>query len=372
MKKIQVLKPRFRVEECLSEIRECLEIGWSGMGFKTTIFEEKWKEYSALPNAHFLNSATVGLHLAVKILKEKFGWKNGDEIISTPLTFVSTNHAILYENMRPIFADIDSSLNLDPASVLEKITPKTKAIVFVGIGGNGANLEEIINIARERGLKIILDAAHMSGSKIDNRHVGYNVDVAVFSFQAVKNLPTADSGMICFTDKKMDEAARKLSWLGINKDTFARSSEGSYKWDYEVDEVGYKYHGNSIIAAMGIVGLKYLDEDNAYRRKLAALYELNLIGKIPFINHKRESSRHIFQVVVENRNEVIDTLSKEGIFCGVHYKDNTLYAPFKGERLKNVRYYSDRILSLPLHLGLEERDIIDISERITRVARPPI
>jgi dTDP-4-amino-4,6-dideoxygalactose transaminase len=370
MKKIQVLKPHFRVNECLEEIKECLEIGWSGMGFKTVAFEEKWKEYTRLPNAHFLNSATVGLHLAIKILKEDYGWQNGEEIISSPLTFVSANHAILYENMKPIFADIDSSLNLDPISVKEKITPKTRAIVFVGIGGNHTNLEEIISIARDRGIKVILDAAHMSGTYIGDRHIGFDTEVAVFSFQAVKNLPTADSAMICFADSKLDKKARKLSWLGINKDTFTRSAEGSYKWDYDVEEVGYKYHGNSIMASLGIVGLKYLEADNAYRRKLASIYEEKINGKVPFIRHKEKSSRHIFQVVVENRNEVIDKLSQNGIYCGVHYKDNTLYAPFKQEALKNARYYSDRILSLPLHLEINESDVINISRQLLGVAKP--
>jgi len=94
---IQVLKPSYRVEECLEAIRECLECGWTGLGFKTTQFEEAWKTYTGLPHAHFLNSATAGLHLAVKIFKDAYGWEEGDEIITTPLTFVSTNHEYLLQ-----------------------------------------------------------------------------------------------------------------------------------------------------------------------------------------------------------------------------------------------------------------------------------
>ena len=187
MKKIQVLKPYYRIDECLNEIRECLEIGWTGMGFKTTEFENEWKKYTNLRNAHFLNSATVGLHLAIKVMKDTYKWNDGDEIISTALTFVSTNHAIKYENLEPIFADVDGSLNLDPASVQEKISSKTRAIIFVGVAGNTANLLEIIKIAKKNNLKVILDAAHMAGSRIDGKHV--DCDVSVFSFQAVKNLP---------------------------------------------------------------------------------------------------------------------------------------------------------------------------------------
>ena len=149
MKKIQVLKPHYRVDECLAQMKECLDIGWTGMGFKTVEFEDKWKEYTNLPNAHFINSATSGLHMAVKLLKEECNWHDEDEIISTSFTFVSTNHAIKYENLTPVFADIDESLNLNPQEVKNKITSRTKAIMFVGLGGNSANLLEIIKIARE-------------------------------------------------------------------------------------------------------------------------------------------------------------------------------------------------------------------------------
>ena len=369
MKSLQVLKPHYRIQECLDEIKECLEIGWTGMGYKTVQFEEKWKEYSGLDNAHFLNSATSGLHLAVKIMKDKHGWAEGDEIITTAFTFVSTNHAILYEKLRPVFADIDESLNIDIDSVLSKITDRTKAIIFVGIGGNTKNLLEIISIAREKGLKIILDAAHMAGSKIDGKHVGFGVDVSVFSFQAVKNLPTADSGMICFGKNEFDDAARRLSWLGISKDTFLRSGQGNYKWDYDVVETGYKYHGNSVMAAMGIVGLKYLDDDNEYRNSLAKLYADGIGRNLNFINHEEGSSRHLFQVVVDNRNEVINYLSDRGIFTGVHYKSNMEYRMYDKSILKNVNFYSNRILSLPLHLGIVESDVEFIVSELLKVAK---
>jgi dTDP-4-amino-4,6-dideoxygalactose transaminase len=110
MKRINVFVPKFRKKEILEGIEECLDKGWTGMGFKTVEIEEQWKKYTNLPNAHFLNSNTVGLHLAVKILKHANKWKDKDEIITTPLTFVSTNHAIKYENLTPVFADIDDQV----------------------------------------------------------------------------------------------------------------------------------------------------------------------------------------------------------------------------------------------------------------------
>ena len=371
-KKIQVLKPFYRVEECLEEIKECLDIGWTGMGFKTLDLETKWKEYTGLSHAHFLNSATSGLHLAFKLLKDKYNWKNGDEIITTPFTFVSTNHAILYENLKPVFADIDDTLNLNPISVVEKITPKTKAIIFVGIGGSADNLLEIIQIAKKNNLKIILDAAHMAGTTIDGKHIGFDVDVTVFSFQTVKNLPTADSGMICFAEEDLDKKCRIDSWLGINKDTFSRSNEGSYKWYYDVSEVGYKYHGNSIMAALGLVGLKYLEQDNEKRRKIVNQYIALLNNKVTYIEHNNcSSSRHLFQIIVNNREEVIEHLQSCNIYPGVHYVDNTFYKPYEQESIScpKSRYYSNHVLSLPLHLSLEDNDIKYIVEKILEIAK---
>ena len=179
--------------------------GWlDGHGVQTNEFEKAWNEYTGLPHAHFLNSATSGLHLALQLLKDKYGWEDGDEVITTPLTFVSTNHAILYANLRPVFADVDEYLCLDPQSVAERITERTRAIMFVGLGGNTGRLPEMAELADERGLKLVLDAAHMSGTRFRGRHVGSEADVAVFSYQAVKNLPTADAGMICFADADLD------------------------------------------------------------------------------------------------------------------------------------------------------------------------
>ena len=358
--KIQVLKPLFRVEECLAEIRDCLESSWTGMGYKTTVFEQKWCEYTNLPHAHFLNSATAGLDLGVRILKEKYNWNDGDEIITSAFTFVSTNHAILYHNLKPVFADIDDSLNLSPEDVEKKITSKTKAILFVGLAGNTKNLCAVRSICEKNGLKFILDASHMAGSKVDNIHVGSNCDISIFSFQAVKNLPTADSGMICFQEVELDKKVRELSWLGITKDTFSRSSQGTYKWDYDVNSLGMKYHGNSIIASLGIVALKYLEEDNIYRRKLASLYESHLDKRFQVIKHEPGSARHLFQIVVDKREDYISMLASMSVYTGVHYKKNTAYKVYESANLPKTDFYSDRVLSLPVHMNITEVQVKEV------------
>jgi dTDP-4-amino-4,6-dideoxygalactose transaminase len=379
---IQVFKPKYRVDEVLEEIKECLEIGWTGLGFKTEKLEEAWKKYTDFENAHFVASNTVGLQIALKVLKDTNKWKNGDEIITTPLTFVSSNHAILYNNLQPVFADVDDQLCLDPKSVEARITKKTKAVMYVGLGGNIGQYNEIKQICDKHNLKLILDAAHMAGTKVDRvyhgvvtskSHIGWDADVSVFSFQSVKNLPTADGGMICFKNKDYDALARKLSWLGIDKDTFNRTnSKGSYKWDYDVIDVGFKAHGNSIMASMGLVALKYLDEDNARRREICEMYDqgfkdsFNIIS-IPH-NPNCISSRHIYQIRVPNRDQVMEFLNANDIFPGVHYKDNTQYEMYsygKGT-CPNSHKLSEEVISLPLHMYLTTEDIqkvIDIVKK---------
>jgi dTDP-4-amino-4,6-dideoxygalactose transaminase len=375
VKPIHLFVPTFRVDECLAEVRECLERGWTGLGYKTVEFERRWTEHTGLPHAHFLNSATSGLHLAVRLLKERFHWKEGDEIISTPLTFVSSNHAILYEQLRPVFADVDEYLCLDPASIESRITPRTRAVIFVGLGGNTGRLGEVVQLCRDRGLTLILDAAHMAGTRVRGQHVGGEGEVSVFSFHAVKNLPMADGGMICFRTAEDDAAVRRWTWLGIDKDTYSRThGSGTYKWLYQVEHVGFKYHGNSVMAGLGLVALKYVEQDNAYRRQIASWYDEGLAGvsgveRVPTAPDC-ESARHLYQVLVDRRDDVMVALNAAGIYPGVHYRDNALYPMYADQPpCPNARRASERVISLPMHLQLDRADVDRVCEALGRSVR---
>jgi dTDP-4-amino-4,6-dideoxygalactose transaminase len=371
MKNINLFVPFFRKKEILSQIEECLDKGWTGLGFKTQQIEEDWKKYTGLPHAHFLNSNTSGLHLAVKILKDANKWKDGDEIITTPLTFVSSNHSILYERLKPVFADVDKSLCLDPESVEARITKKTKAVLFVGIGGNSGQLSKIVDLCKRHKLKLILDAAHMAGTTTSTgKHAGHEADVSIFSFQAVKNLPTGDSGMICFANEDYDQLARKLAWLGIDKDTYQRTNDkGTYKWEYDVIDAGFKYHGNSIMASMAIVGLKYLDLDNSFREEVCNRYEEGFdragIDFIKVSDETQVSSRHLFQIKVKNRNNIMEYLNSQGIYPGVHYRDNSCYSIYSDQygRCPYAHSVSEEIISLPLHMRLSTEEIDHVIEQ---------
>ena len=390
---LQVLQPQYNNLLTLWEIYKCLRKNWTGMGYKTIEFEKAWIEYSKVKNAHFVNSCTSALHLALSTFKMTDNWQEGDEIITTPLTFVSTNHAILYENLEPRFADVDDTLCLDPDAVKKRITKRTKAIMYVGIGGNSGNYFDIKQLCYDHGLKFIVDGAHMSGTWLKEMngdgsgyatiHAGSDADASCFSFQAVKNLPTADSGMLCFKEAHYDKLARKLSWMGIDKDTYSRSKGGNYLWKYDVPHIGFKYNGNSIMAAMGLVALKKLEKDNSYRRSLAAVYQKQLknvpgiqLVEIPWECEK--NSRHLFQIrlikgnkfpFTQLRDKLINKLYSKDIYPGVHYITNTDYSMYEyGKRYtKNATKISNELISLPLHLNMTRREVHKVTEVVKEV-----
>lgn len=371
---VHLFRPSYRIDETLDEIRACLECGWTGLGFKTVEFENAWTRYTGLPHAHFVNSATAGLHLAIAVLKHTDGWRDGDEVITTPLTFVSTNHVLLWERLTPVFADVDAHLCLDPASIESRITSRTRAVMFVGLGGNTGQLPAVADLCRRRGLRLILDAAHMAGTRLNGRHVGGEADVTVFSFHAVKNLPTADGGMVCFADATLDADVRRWSWLGIDRDTYERThSDGAYRWKYDVVHTGFKYHGNSLMAAVGLVALRHLDADNEYRRRLAAVYEDTLdaaIGRVP-IGEGCTPSQHLYPVLVDNRDAVMLALNTRKIYPGVHYRDNTDYRMYNSAagQCPAAAAASARCISLPLHLLLTEDDARRVSDAVNAAVR---
>jgi dTDP-4-amino-4,6-dideoxygalactose transaminase len=357
---IQLFAPHFDVERCLEEVRACLEKGWTGIGFKTVEFEKRFCAYIDEPFGHFVNSNTNGMHLLLEMLKQTRGWQEGDEIVSTAMTFVSTNHSILHADLMPVFADVDASLCVTAESVRAVLTERTKAVVFISIGGNSGELEAIAELCREKNLVLILDAAHACGARLHGKHLSAYADYTVYSFQAVKNLPTGDSGLVTVRSAAEDELLRRLAWCGINKDTYSRSKDG-YKWLYSVDEVGFKYHGNAIMAGIALVSLDGIDAGNARRREIAERYRVALDGYLGlrYIAHanEAETSRHLVQFFCPERDKLIAHLDTCNIGTGVHYRSNSRYPMYADQRTPNADRFDQQIVSLPLHLRLTDEDI---------------
>jgi perosamine synthetase len=206
------------------------------------------------------NSATAALHLGLKVL-----YMEGGEVITTPMTFMSTNHAILYNNAIPVFCEIEpDTLNIDVRDVARKISPRAKAIVVVHYGGHPCEMDEIHPLAREHNVPMLEDAAHACGSEYRGRKVGALSDITCFSFHALKNLAMGEGGAITTNNEEYDKRLRRLRWLGISKDTWSRADTGmGYSWQYNVEEVGYKYHRSDVSPAIGLAQLGKLHRTNA-------------------------------------------------------------------------------------------------------------
>ena len=371
--KIPMFAPVYDVEACLKNIKDCLEKGWTGQGYKTIEFEEEWKRYTGHSNAHFLTTATAGLNLVIETLKEEYGWNDGDEIISTPLTFVASNNCILFSNLKPVFADVDCTLCLDPEDVERKITSKTRAVIFVGLGGTAGNYEKIEDICIRHNLKIILDAAHMAGTKLHGETVGLKADAVVYSFHVTKNLSLAEGGMVCFKERQLDEIIRKKTFNGIDKSHAPMSREKHNTWDYDVKYLADAYNGNSIMASIGLAQLPHLDKENEIRRTIARQYD-DLFSqysdriKLPSKVEGCVSSTWLYQIIVEKRDELLQYLTGEGIGCGIHYPVNTLYWMYENQHgiCKNATYYSEHLITLPLHINLTTQEICEVANKVIK------
>jgi perosamine synthetase len=352
-------------EEAIQAASEVLRSGWLGLGPRTASFERAFAQYIGIPYCVGVNSCTAALHLALRVLD----LPRGSDIITTALTFVSTNHVILYEGHRPVFADIQPDTgNLDVDAVARSITERTGAIMLVHYGGYPCDLDGFYALARARGIPIIEDCAHACGALYKGQRIGSHGELHAFSFHAVKNLTMGDGGALTIRSAGYDARLRRLRWLGIDSNTFERNTGAHYSWEYDVPEVGYKYNMNDIQAAIGLAQLPHLDAENARRSIIAARYRERLAG-VPGISllqegEDRVSSHHLFCVLAEGREALVTRLRAAGVDVGVHYRRNDAYPMYIAQDLPNTEYFWRRVISLPMHLHLTDEHVDYVAEII--------
>jgi perosamine synthetase len=359
---IPVFRPTCGDEE-IRLVTEVLRSGWWGLGPKTKAFEDAFAEYVHAPHAVALNSATAALHLGLRALGVE-----GREVITTSMTFVSTNHEIVHNQATPVFADIEpDTLNIDPVDIERKITPRTAAILVVHYGGHPCDLDRIREIAAARRIPVIEDAAHACGAWYGDRPIGSISELTSFSFHAVKNLATGDGGMLTLNDPELDARLRRSRWLGINKDTWVRADDGKgYAWAYNVEEFGFKSHMNDIAAALGLAQLGRLDRTNGRRREIAARYSAALQDldwlELPVEKPGVRSAWHNYVVKVDDRDAFMSHLNARGVSTGMHYIPNHLYDIYKpyATSLPITERVWSRLVTLPLFPDLRdaEADIV--------------
>ncbi len=315
-------------EEEIQAVVNTLRSNWITTGPVTKAFEEEFAAYHGLPGSLALNSCTGALHVALAALD--IG--PGDEVITTPMTFCATANVIEHLGATTVLADIDAdTLNISVESVRAAITPRTKAIIPVHFGGHPVDLDGILALAKEHGLKVIDDAAHALSSKYKGRAIGTISDFTAFSFYATKNLTTAEGGMLT-GDPELLERARILSLHGMNRDAWKRY-EFYGNWYYEVVAPGFKYNMTDIQAAIGRVQLNRLEGMQAHRKHVFERYQAGFADleevQVPTIRPEVVHAYHLYVLRINpemldiDRAQFIDELKAYGVGTSVHFIPNS-------------------------------------------------
>jgi perosamine synthetase len=277
---------------------------------------------------------------------------------------------LLYEGLVPVFADIDRETgNLSPERVAARLTPRTGAIMLTHFGGYACDLDGFKALGDRHALGIVEDCAHACGAWYRGQRVGASGNLCAFSFDPIKNLTTGDGGMLMVSHDEQEARARTLRYMGLTRDAFTRStSRTAFSWEYEVPEIGYRYHMNDIVAAMGLAHLKLVDADNERRADIAARYR-SLLAGIPGItpmayDADRRSSYHLFSVLAESRDALAEKLGRDGVMVGGHYPRTDSYPIFQRADVPNAEYFCSRVLSLPMHVDLTDDELVYVAGRI--------
>jgi dTDP-4-amino-4,6-dideoxygalactose transaminase len=315
------------------------------------------------------------LHLALKVL----GVGPGDEVITTPMTFVATVNVIEIVGAKPVLVDVEKdTLNISPTEVEKALSPRTRVILPVHFGGHPADLFSLEKIAEEKGIYIVEDAAHALPARIGDRRIGSGKNLTAFSFYATKNITTGEGGMLTGPEELI-EKARILSLHGMSRNAYLRyHSQGN--WFYEVTEPGYKYNMTDIQASLGIAQLKKLRKFQERRREIVARYHSAFSGReeliVPVEREGVEHAWHLYPLRLRlstlkiSRDQFIDELRKRNIGTSVHFIPVHLHPYYREKYGYNpedfpVAYESfQQIFSLPLHPALSDEDVEDVIEAV--------
>jgi dTDP-4-amino-4,6-dideoxygalactose transaminase len=372
----------------IQEVVETLRSGWLSTGPRCRKFEELFCEYIGCEHAIALNSCTAGLELALEVL----GIGPGDEVITTPLTFCATANVVVHRGAKPVFVDVDRETgNIDPDLVPRAITDKTKAILPVHLYGRPCAMDELMNIARERGLFVIEDAAHATEAWYRGRKIGTIGDITVYSFYATKNLVTGEGGMLVTNNQTVADEVRIKHLHGLSRDAWKRYSEEGFQ-TYDVVAAGYKYNMMDIQAALGIHQLARLEENLKIREHHWQTYDEAFAGiegittPRPVFAHsvfgKTRHARHLYTILLDSdrlkisRREFMNSLNNENIGTAIHFTALHLLSfyqdqfGYKRGDFPNAEFISDGTVSLPLSSALGQQDINDVINAVQKTVAP--
>lgn len=356
----------------VQEVSAVLRSGWLTTGERAHQFEQDYCSYSGASHTLALNSGTAALHLALVALDIR----PGDEVVSTPLTFCATINAILHTGATPVLADVDEHGNIDPASITERITPRTRALLPVHLAGRVCDMDAIWRIAEAYKLHVVEDAAHAAGSSYHLRPLGAacvsRSQVTAFSFYATKNITTGEGGMATTNNPALAARMRTLALHGISKDAWNRYAQNG-NWFYQVLEPGFKYNMSDIQAAIGIHQLKHIDAFAEARRRIAAAYTLAFRNveelETPSMSAGIENSWHLYPLRLRldrlqiDRAQFIEELRQGGIGTSVHFIPIPMHPCYwnwptlAADHCPRAMALYPRLVSLPLYPSLSEEQV---------------
>jgi dTDP-4-amino-4,6-dideoxygalactose transaminase len=367
-------------DEEVAAVVETLRSGWLSAGPRTEAFEGEFRRYTAAPAALALNSCTAGLHAALLALD--IG--PGDEVVTTPMTFAATVNVIEHTGARPVLADVEpDTLNLSPPAVEAALTPRTRAILPVHYAGHPADLDPLRALARARGLALVEDAAHALAARYHGRRIGSGENPAAFSFYATKNVTTGEGGMLTGS-AGLVERARVIGFHGMSRGAWSRHCAGG-GWQYEVTLPGFKYNMSDVQASLGLCQLRRLDELQARRREIVALYQrafaVEEALEPPVERDGVEHAWHLYVLRIRpealriGRDRVVEELARRNVGTSVHFIPVHLQPYYRdryGYRPDDFPVAMDgyaRMLSLPLYPDLTDADAADVVAAVLDVVR---
>lgn len=341
-------------------VMEVLKTPNLSLGPKLKEFEKRVADFVGAKYAVAVNSGTSALHLIIRAL----GIGKGDEVITTPFSFIASANCVLFEEAKPVFVDIDQkTLNIDPKKIEEKITAKTKAILAVDIFGQAADWDVLEKISQKHNLFLIEDSAEALGSEYKGKKCGSFGEAGVFAFYPNKIITTGEGGMIVTNNKKLADLSQSLRNQG--------RGDGSNWLDHQ--RLGYNYRLSEINCALGIAQLKRIKQILAKRNRVANIYSKRLKNflelEIPFIEPKRKVNWFVYVIKLnkkysrEKRDKVLENLRKKGIGCSNYFTPIHLqpfYQKMFGYRKGDfpiTEFVSQRTIALPFYNDLTEKEI---------------
>jgi perosamine synthetase len=357
MKSIPIQRPYLGEEE-LAAVRDVFSSRWLGMGPVTRAFEESLKEFLGVKHVIAVNTGTSALHIALDAL----GLAPGDEVLLPSLTFIASAQAIVATAARPVFCEVyPETLTLDVADAAQRITPRTRAIMPVHYAGLAYAMDEVLSLARQRGLRVVEDAAHAFGSRYKGRMIGALGDVTCFSFDPIKNITCGEGGAVATGDDELAARILPRRVLGMERDTWSRHS--GQRGPARVVVPGFRYHLSDINAAIGLRQLARREEFQVRKQEIVRRYDAAFadLGGVQPLKHTEETFPFMYVVRVQDgrRDELMSYLKDRNIDSGIHYVPNHLQPLFQDQRpsLPVTEQLFQQILTLPLYWEMTDEDI---------------